>query len=98
MEQNNEEFKKLLEENLKYSKEILNVTDKIRRHLLMRQVYFYIKLVIFVGLIIFGIITVGPLINRFNEEIKQLFESANTVDELKNSIRNVNDIRSFINK
>ncbi len=97
MDQEYEDLKKLLEENIKYSKEILNNTDKIRHNLLMRQVYFYIKLSIFAALIVFGIITIRPLIDKFNEDLKKIFKSGSTVDELKNSLQDVNDYRNIIN-
>ncbi len=91
MEENNNELKKLLQENLKYSKEILSVADKIYKHMMVRQVYFYIKLVLFVGLIIFGIITIGPFIDSINNTIKQYFGAGGTVNQLQDNLKNVQD-------
>jgi len=64
-----------LEQNLKYSKEILNSTEKVRKYLMVRQVWGFVKFVIVVGLIVFGFITVKPFINQAASTYKELLDT-----------------------
>lgn len=86
---NNGDIKKLLEENLKYSKEILNSTEKVRKYLMVRQVWGFVKFVIIIGLIVFSFITVKPFINQATSTYKELLD---TGASLKNGSQGLQDI------
>ncbi len=82
----NWELKNLLEENLKYSKEILKSTEKVRRYILTRQIFSFIKLVVIVGLIVLGFITIKPFINQVVNTYQELFR---TTDAAKGAAQSV---------
>ena len=71
----NSELKDLLEQNLKYSKEIFKSTETIKRFIIVRQVWGFIKFIIIIAMIIFGFITVKPFINQATSTYKELLDT-----------------------
>lgn len=71
-----EEIKKLLEENLKISKEILKLTRRLYHNLVWQRVKFFLKIVILVALIFGAVKFLPPLIDRLITPYKGLFEGA----------------------
>ena len=79
--------KKLLEENLKVSKEILENTKHIRSSMFWSKVWFYIKLVLVLIPFILAAIYLPPLIRQFGAGYSQLFggsEQGTILQQFKN--------------
>ncbi|MFH1867114.1 MAG: hypothetical protein ABIJ81_03475 [Patescibacteria group bacterium] len=77
----NQEFKELLEENLKYSKEILKSTEKIRRYILVKQVWTFVKVVVIIGLIVLGVITIRPLLDKAFSTYRELLGTGEAIKD-----------------
>jgi len=67
-----EEIKKLLEQNLAYSKEIYAMTKKIKRHITFQKVVSVIYLLLIVAPVILGIIYLPPLLNGIYGQYKDI--------------------------
>ena len=79
--------KKLLEENLKVSKEILENTKRIRSNMFWSKVWFYVKLVLVLIPFILAAIYLPPLIRQFGAGYSQLFggsEQGTILQQFKN--------------
>ncbi|MFH1111874.1 MAG: hypothetical protein V1712_02280 [Patescibacteria group bacterium] len=85
-----QELKKLLEQNLEYSKEILKSTEKVRRYILTRQIFSFVKLVVIVGLIVLGIITIRPWLNQAVSTYQELLGTTNAVKGATQSVNGQN--------
>lgn len=70
------ELRDLLEENLKYTKEIWKISQKTRRYLVWVQVMDWIKVMLIVIPIILGIIYLPPLIEQWQAQIKEILDPA----------------------
>ncbi|MFA4937439.1 MAG: hypothetical protein WC575_04125 [Patescibacteria group bacterium] len=81
-----QELKKLLEQNLEYSKEILKSTEKVRRYILTRQIFSFVKLVVIIGLIVLGFITIKPWLNQAIGTYQELL---GTTDAVKGAAQSV---------
>ena len=55
-----QDVKSLLEENLKYAKEIYTSTEKTRRYILWGQIFGFIKIVIIIVPLVIGFLFVQP--------------------------------------
>lgn len=67
-----EQFKKLLEENLAYSKAIYDSILKIRRYIFWNHVINFVKLIFIAVPIVLAIIYLPPLIQQFFDTYKEL--------------------------
>ncbi len=79
----NEQFKKLLEENLAYSKAIYDSILKIRRYIFWNYVINFVKLILIVIPIILAIIYLPPLIQQFFDTYKELLGIFQTTEVLQ---------------
>lgn len=68
------ELRDLLEENLKYTKEIWKISKKTKRYLMWAQIAGWIKLALIAVPIILGIIYLPPLIEKWQTEMKGILE------------------------
>lgn len=67
-----EEIKKLLEQNLEYSKEIYRLTKKINHHITFQKVMSLIWLILIVAPIILSIIYLPPLLKGVFEQYQDV--------------------------
>lgn len=67
-----EKIKKLLQENIKYSKEILKLSVKIRRYIFFAQIMTVIKIIIIVVPIILAFIYLPPYLEDLIEKLNDL--------------------------
>lgn len=65
-----EEVKALLEENLRYVKEIYASTERTRRYIMRAHIFGFIKIILIVGPLILGFLYLQP-------KVKQVMESYN---------------------
>ena len=88
-EHQNGELKALLEQNIKYSKEILVSTETIKRFIIVRQVWGFVKFVIIIAMIIFGFITVKPFINQATSTYKDLLDAGASLKTGSEGLQNL---------
>jgi len=83
----NEQFKKLLEENLTYSKAIYDSISKIRRYIFWNYVLSFAKLIFIAVPIVLAIIYLPPLIQQFFDTYKELLGTFQTTEVLQKFLR-----------
>ena|SRR3989338_6941586 len=105
-----EEIKKLLEENLKYSKEIYSMTKKIKGYITFQKVMSVIYILLIVVPLILSIIYLPPLINSVFSQYKDILGleaggGGSIFDVLKGSDGNINlnnidpeRVKKYLNK
>ncbi|MFH1838526.1 MAG: hypothetical protein ABH808_03470 [Candidatus Kuenenbacteria bacterium] len=82
----NEQIKKLAEENLEYSKEILKLNKKIYKDIIWKRIYGAIKIIIIIISIIFSVIYLSPILKNFFEQyqkIIQQFTAGQKIEDIK---------------
>ncbi len=77
-----DEIKKLLEENLKYTRETFKTVEKIRRHFMMERVYRFIKFVIVIGLLVMSYLTIQPYLEQLIQTYDSLKQTAGQMRNL----------------
>lgn len=70
-----EDIRELLEENLKLTKEIRDMTKYIKSYIIWSQIFGVIKLIIILVPIILGIIYLPPIIGGFYRQYLDLLEN-----------------------
>ncbi|MDZ7611419.1 MAG: hypothetical protein U5L10_01530 [Candidatus Moranbacteria bacterium] len=65
MQKDDEKLKKLLEENLKATKEVREMTRYIRKYVIISQIIGVLKIILIVVPIVLGIIYLPPIIKEF---------------------------------
>ena len=105
-----EEIKKLLEENLKYSKEIYGMTKKIKGHITFQKVMCIIYILLIVVPLILSIIYLPPLINNLFNQYQDILgdgsgANGSIFDVFKGSAGNIDlnnvdpeQVRKYLNK
>ncbi|MCU0679056.1 MAG: hypothetical protein MUC28_01245 [Planctomycetes bacterium] len=71
---NESDLKKLMEENLAVTKEILKLTKKVRSFLLWQQIFGVVKIVIILIPIILGILYLPPLLKDLFGTYQELLD------------------------
>jgi cytochrome c biogenesis protein ResB len=83
-----EDIKKLLEQNLKYSKEIYRLTKKIKNHLTFQKVMSLIYFLLIVVPLILSIIYLPPLVkNYWNQYLGLLNLPAGSTNQLNDLLK-----------
>jgi len=72
MENNNEEIKKMLAENLEQSKEILKCVKSTRRIMMFDQIMSVLKIVIIIVPLILGFLYLAPLFKKATGMISEI--------------------------
>ncbi|OGY44949.1 MAG: hypothetical protein A3J62_02580 [Candidatus Buchananbacteria bacterium RIFCSPHIGHO2_02_FULL_38_8] len=89
------ELQKLLQENLKVSKELHEMTKKIKRWVTMQRVWGVVKILIILIPIILGVIYLPPLLQKVLEPYQELLninqgvnnlDSQNLIEKITNQI------------
>lgn len=85
MEENNnpnetDEIKKLLTENLSLTKEVLEVTKKVKRFMLWQQIFGILKIAIIVVPIVLGIMYLPAILKEFYASYQELLNLKPGVD------------------
>ena len=87
-----EETKKLIEENLKLSKEILLISKKLKSYMRMQQVVSGLKILLIIVPLILSIIYLPPLLKPIISQYQKLLGLNEKVEGINNSV----DINSFL--
>ncbi|MEK9130226.1 MAG: hypothetical protein AAB526_02420 [Patescibacteria group bacterium] len=88
----NEQIKKLLEENLEYSKEILKLNKKIYKYIFWKKVFDWIKTIIIVISIVWSIVFLPPMLKNFFDSYQELIRPF--IGSQK--IENINDLQKIL--
>jgi hypothetical protein len=81
------DIKKLVEENIKLSEEILEISKKTKRYIFFQQIYGVIKLLIIVVPIILGIIYLPPLLEDALSQYTDLLGGVGSSSDLLESLQ-----------
>jgi len=76
-----EDIKKLLEENLKLSRETHTMMKKMQRYAVMRTFFSFIYLLLIIGPIIIAFIYLPPLIKPYISQYQELLDSFSAVQK-----------------
>jgi hypothetical protein len=90
------EMRDLLEENLKYTKEILKISQKTKKYLFWAQMMSWIKILLIAVPVILGIIYLPPLIKQWQEQVKEILEPIESGSKTLEQIQNNGGIFDFI--
>ena len=66
------DLKKLLEENLKVTKEIYKMSKSIKSYLAWQRIFGVVKILLIVAPIVFGLIFLPPLLKDLQEQYKPI--------------------------
>ncbi len=99
----NEQIKKLVEENLEYSKEILKLNKKIYHDIVWKRIFFAIKLIIIITLIIFSVVYLPLILKNLlapYQNLIQQFTNGQKIEDIKSlqKILNQKQIQEILNK
>lgn len=72
MENNNDDLKKLLEQNLQQNEEILKISREIKQYIKWQQIWSVLRFVLIVVPIVLGFIYLPPLLKGVFESYKDL--------------------------
>lgn len=70
-----EEYKKKIDQNLQYNKEILEKLEKIHRHVLVRNIVTVIKIIAIAIPLILAVIYLPPYIEQFFNKYQEFLSS-----------------------
>ncbi len=88
----NEQIKKLLEENLEYSKEILKLNKKIYSYIFWKKVFDCIKLIIIVVSIVRSDVYLPLILKNFFDSYQELLQPFTKGQK----IENINDLQKML--
>ena len=71
---NGEDLKKLMEENLALTKELLAMTKKVKNYIVWQQVFGFVKILLIAVPIILGIIYLPPLLKQVYGTYQELLD------------------------
>ncbi len=99
----NEQIKKLIEENLEYSKEILKLNKKIYHDVVWKRIFFAIKLIVIIACIICSVIYLPLILKNFlapYQGLIQQFTNGQKIEDIKSfqNILNPEQIKEILNK
>jgi len=90
------ETRELLEENLKYTKEILRISRKTKKYLFWMQIAGWAKILLIAVPLIVGIIYLPPLITQWQNQIKEALEPIDAGNKAIQEIQKNNSILDLI--
>ncbi len=79
----NEEIKKLLEENMRLTQEVHDMTHKIKSYITFQKIMSFVYLVLIVGPIIFSIFYLPPIMKQVFGQYTELLNPTNPATILK---------------
>lgn len=92
------ELRDLLEENLKYTKEIWKISKKTKRYLVWVQIMDWIKVILIAVPIILGIIYLPSFIEKWQAQIKGILEPISSGGGTFEQLKDIESILDFIKK
>ena len=90
------ELRDLLEENLKYTKEIWRISKKTKRYIIWVQILDWIKIILIVAPIILGIIYLPALIQMMQAGINEMINPAGLNTGSLDQLKNIDDIMNLL--
>jgi len=82
-----DEIKKLLQENLETSQEILKSVKKIKHHIFWQRIFKLAKWGIIIASLVFGYIQIQPYIESLSAMLQNLGETASQIQNLPNILQ-----------
>jgi len=82
----NEQIKKLSEENLQLSKEILFLNKKIYKYIFWKKIYGVIKMIIIIILIVLPIIYLPIILKEYVYPYQELFQKIISINKQENNL------------
>ncbi|PKL72497.1 hypothetical protein CVV26_01245 [Candidatus Kuenenbacteria bacterium HGW-Kuenenbacteria-1] len=92
----NEQIKKLQEENLEYSKEILKLNKKIYSYIFWEKIFGVIKMALIIIPIIITLIYLPKLLEEYFVPYQELFRQAIGISKQENKEVQIQDIQKLL--